>query len=58
MCFGHWRAVHFTLQMKVQRAWKNFVQAKKANMKLACLRAYRAARDEAIASVSPQGDCR
>lgn len=54
MCFGHRRAAHFTLQMKVQRTWKNFVRAKKVNMKLACLRAYRAARDEAIASVTPK----
>lgn len=54
LCFSHWRAVPFKLQMAVQRAWRNFQQASKPNMKLACLRAYRAARDAAIASVSPK----
>lgn len=54
MCFACWARVPFKLQMAVQRAWRNFQQAKKPNMQIACLRAYRAARDEAIASVMPR----
>lgn len=52
MCCSHWRAVPFSSQMAVYRAWRNFQQASKPNMKLACLRAYWAARDAAIAAVS------
>lgn len=54
MCFSCWARVPFKLQMKVQSAWRNFQQASKPNMKLACLRAYREARDEAIASLAPK----
>lgn len=54
LCLAHWRAVPLRLQMDVQRSWRNFEQATKPNMQLACLRAYRAARDEAIAAVTPR----
>jgi hypothetical protein len=54
LCLDHWRAVPFKLQMAVQRTWRNFQQASKPNMRLACLRAYRVARDEAIAAVTPK----
>lgn len=52
LCCAHWKRVPFKQQMAVQRAWRNFQQASKPNMKLACLRVYRAARDAAVASVS------
>ena len=54
LCFAHWRAVPFELQMRVQRTWRNFKQATKPNMQLACLRAYRVARDEAVKAVGPR----
>ncbi len=52
LCFAHWKRVPFTLQMRVQRAWRNLQLAKKPNMWRACAKAYREARAEAIASLS------
>jgi hypothetical protein len=51
MCLPHWRGVPIYLQNAVYRTWSVFMRATKPNRKVAALRAYRNARDAAVAYV-------
>lgn len=52
MCLAHWKAVPMPLQLAVYRSWASFKRARKPNFQSAALRAYRKARDAAIASIT------
>ena len=54
LCLKHWCAVPVPLQRQVLITWRNFQSAKGGTLLVRASKAYRVARQNAIAAVSPK----